>query len=211
MKRVISQFIRLNIWLTLYYNRYSAYISPLRSLFFGNIKVESRSRHPFIINPRGRLFFNRSWTGRHPFPFYLTIEKNASIFCEGNFSFYEGGHIGLSSGAKLELGSGYANRNVNISCRKKIVIGHDVAIGPNVVIRDSDDHKIHLHITKNISDEIIIGDHVWIGTNAIILKGVVIGSGSVVAAGAVVTKSIPPKSLVSGIPAKVIMSDIIWK
>ncbi len=43
-----------------------------------------------------------------------------------------------------------------------------------------------------------------IGIGATILDGVVIGSGSIIGAGAVVTKSVPPRSLVMGIPGKVV-------
>ncbi len=43
-----------------------------------------------------------------------------------------------------------------------------------------------------------------IGIGAIILNGVRIGAGSMVGAGAVVTKDIPARSLVVGIPAKVV-------
>jgi carbonic anhydrase/acetyltransferase-like protein (isoleucine patch superfamily) len=43
-----------------------------------------------------------------------------------------------------------------------------------------------------------------IGIGATILDGVRIGSGSIVGAGAVVTKDIPPRSLVIGIPGKVV-------
>ncbi len=42
-----------------------------------------------------------------------------------------------------------------------------------------------------------------IGIGAIILNGVRVGSGSIVGAGAVVSKDVPPRSLVVGIPAKV--------
>lgn len=43
-----------------------------------------------------------------------------------------------------------------------------------------------------------------IGIGAIVLDGVRIGAGSIVGAGAVVTKDVPERSLVLGIPAKVI-------
>jgi carbonic anhydrase/acetyltransferase-like protein (isoleucine patch superfamily) len=43
-----------------------------------------------------------------------------------------------------------------------------------------------------------------IGIGAIILNGVQVGAGSIVGAGAVVTKSIPPQSLVMGVPGKVV-------
>ncbi|MEO0538968.1 MAG: gamma carbonic anhydrase family protein [Cyanobacteria bacterium P01_A01_bin.123] len=42
-----------------------------------------------------------------------------------------------------------------------------------------------------------------IGIGAIILNGVRIGAGSMVGAGSVVTKSIPPRSLVVGVPGKI--------
>jgi acetyltransferase-like isoleucine patch superfamily enzyme len=51
---------------------------------------------------------------------------------------------------------------------------------------------------------IIVEDDVWIGSGAIITDGVRIGHGSVVAAGAVVTRDVPPRSVVAGIPARVV-------
>lgn len=42
-----------------------------------------------------------------------------------------------------------------------------------------------------------------IGSNATILAGVTIGEGAIVGAGAVVTKDVPPKTIVAGVPAKV--------
>lgn len=42
-----------------------------------------------------------------------------------------------------------------------------------------------------------------IGIGAIVLSGVRIGAGSIVGAGALVTKDVPPRSLVMGLPAKV--------
>lgn len=61
-----------------------------------------------------------------------------------------------------------------------------------------------------MSAPIVIGDHVWIGMNVIVLKGVTIGEGAVVSAGSVVTKDVPPHSLVAGVPAKVVKTDVEW-
>lgn len=43
-----------------------------------------------------------------------------------------------------------------------------------------------------------------IGMGAIILDGVRVGAGSIIGAGAVVTKNVPPRSLVAGVPGKVV-------
>jgi carbonic anhydrase/acetyltransferase-like protein (isoleucine patch superfamily) len=43
-----------------------------------------------------------------------------------------------------------------------------------------------------------------IGIGAIVLDGVRVGSGSIIGAGSVVTKDIPPRSLVVGIPGKIV-------
>ncbi len=57
---------------------------------------------------------------------------------------------------------------------------------------------------------VIHGAHVeagsLIGIGATLLNGVRIGAGSIVGAGAVVTKSVPPRSLVMGLPGKVVRS-----
>jgi acetyltransferase-like isoleucine patch superfamily enzyme len=79
-----------------------------------------------------------------------------------------------------------------------------------VLIQDTDAHNI-LTSPGEMSQEIIIGENVWIGYRAMILKGVTIGNGAVVAAGAIVTKDVPERSLVAGVPAKVIRENVEWK
>ncbi len=86
--------------------------------------------------------------------------------------------------------------------RAPLVIGNHVDIASNVMIYNAE-HDIHSKdFTKARMEKVIIEDYVFIGPRAIILPGVTIGRGSVVAAGAVVTRSVPPLTIVGGVPAK---------
>lgn len=53
-----------------------------------------------------------------------------------------------------------------------------------------------------------IGANCFVGGRSLILPGVEIGDNCVVGAGSVVTRSVPPRSIVAGNPARVIRSDI---
>ncbi|MFN4157368.1 MAG: acyltransferase [Gemmobacter sp.] len=53
-----------------------------------------------------------------------------------------------------------------------------------------------------------IGRNCFIGGRSMILPGVEIGDNCVVGAGSVVTKSVPPRSVVAGNPARILRSDI---
>ncbi|EDY35785.1 Bacterial transferase hexapeptide repeat protein [Aciduliprofundum boonei T469] len=81
------------------------------------------------------------------------------------------------------------NAVVHVDYNEPTIIGENVTIG----------HMAVVHAAK-------IGNNVIVGIHAVILNGAEIGDGSVVGAGAVVTSrtKIPPKSLVLGIPAKVV-------
>ena len=54
--------------------------------------------------------------------------------------------------------------------------------------------------------KIVVEDYAYIGSGSLILPGVTIGEGALVAAGSVVTKSVPPRVVVGGNPAKVLCS-----
>ena len=49
---------------------------------------------------------------------------------------------------------------------------------------------------------VTLGDRVFVGANAVIMMGVRIGDEAVVAAGAVVTRDVPARTVVAGVPAR---------
>ncbi len=119
-----------------------------------------------------------------------------------------GAVINANSGAKISIGEGsYLNDGSQIYASQEIRIGKNCSISWNVTLIDDDGHSVGPGST---SQAIIIEDRVWIGCNVTILKGVTIGEGSIIAAGSVVTSSFPAKSLIGGVPAKLIRSDASW-
>lgn len=53
-----------------------------------------------------------------------------------------------------------------------------------------------------------IGENCFIGGRSLIMPGVEIGDGCVVGAGSVVTRSVPPRCVVAGNPARVLQEDV---
>lgn len=162
------------------------------------------------INVAAEFTVNHFETSRRVSGSSFVMAKNTRIEVKGNFSMLYGADVKIFEGGELILESGYTNAGIQIRCSKSIRIGKNVAIAKDVVIMDSDAHEIN-YDGYEMSKGVCIEDNVWIGTRAMILKGVTIGEGSMVAAGAVVIKDVPPHSMVAGVPAKVIKSDIGFK
>lgn len=102
----------------------------------------------------------------------------------------------------------YANYNLTVLDYDKVIIGDNVLIGPNVVLTTathSTDYRLRNDngVSDIMGEPIVIEDDVWIGANCTILPGVTIGKHSIVGAGSVVTKSVPPDTIVAGVPAHV--------
>ncbi|MFV0380326.1 MAG: serine O-acetyltransferase EpsC [Anaerorhabdus sp.] len=83
-----------------------------------------------------------------------------------------------------------------------VVIGETSIIKNNVKIY----HGVTLGAVKNTEDKRhpTIMDDVIIGANATVLGNITIGENSTIGAGAVVVKDVPPNSVATGIPAKVV-------
>jgi acetyltransferase-like isoleucine patch superfamily enzyme len=109
-------------------------------------------------------------------------------------------------GRSLRLGERvFLNHGCTINDLGGVVIGDDVLIGPNVQILSAG-HPADPAERRDgvVVARIEVGRGVWIGAGATVLQGVSIGEDSVVAAGAVVTRDVPDRVLVAGVPARVV-------
>jgi acetyltransferase-like isoleucine patch superfamily enzyme len=140
----------------------------------------------------------------------FSLGKNSNLTVNGAFSVASGSDIRVFANGELVIDDGYCTSGVQIVCFKKITIGKGCAIARDVIIRDTDAHQI-FYADYVMTQEVVIGEHVWIGNRAIIMKGVTIGDGAIVAAGSIVTKDVPKKCMVAGVPAKVIRENVEWQ
>lgn len=100
----------------------------------------------------------------------------------------------------------------HITAIGEITIGNNLLTGQYVIISDNS------HGSSTIDQSLIppakrrliskgpirIGDNVWIGDRVAILSGVTIGDGAIIGTNAVVTHDVPARSVVGGVPARVL-------
>jgi UDP-2-acetamido-3-amino-2,3-dideoxy-glucuronate N-acetyltransferase len=79
-------------------------------------------------------------------------------------------------------------------------IGNDVFIAPNSSLLNDK------YPRSSLLTPPIIEDHAVIGGGVTVLPDVTIGEKSVVGAGSVVAKTVPPRTVVAGVPARFVMS-----
>lgn len=146
---------------------------------------------------------------------YYMTRRITKLMGEGRiiqYPYHISGLSNLTCGESCNIGKG----SVIMCTRSKVIIkGHFVS-GPNLTViagnhmstigrylDDIDESKKNKLDEDHFYDEdIIIEKDVWAGANVTILKGVTIERGAIIAAGAVVTKSMPPYSIIAGVPAK---------
>jgi len=205
IKHMIFDWSWRNIFLIGRLKTFNLPIQVFRSVYF------KMGKDCKIITKNGKLLIGKKWNNISRYTQSdFKIHDNATLEINGNMSIFGGCDIGICSGGTLSLGNGYINHGVRIAVYSRIKIGNNVAISENVTFRDSDNHVVEG--SKNpATAPITIEDDVWIGINVTILKGVTVGAGAVIAANSLVNKDVPPRTLVAGVPAKVIKQDVRWK
>lgn len=153
---------------------------------------------------------------------YIMVARNGEMEIGKDFAMNNGtkhNPIGCSqpctffvdNGCKITIGDNVGISQTALIAMADITIGNNVKIGGGTALYTSDFHSIDPLIRASSEDikykksaPIYVCDNAFIGARTIILKGVTIGEGAVVGAGSVVTKSIPPREIWAGNPAKFI-------
>ncbi len=156
--------------------------------------------HPHIktegfvfLGPKVEVYARRGY-GRLTLGRWVWIGKGNAIRChEGN----------LRIGNKVVFGA----KNT-INCYLDIDIGDDCIFADWIYVCDFDHiyDDINVTIKKQgiVKSPVVIGRDCWIGEKSTVLRGVTVGEGSIIASHALVNRDVPPRSIVGGVPAKVL-------
>ncbi len=168
------------------------------------IAASSRMRHDLLARAPG-VRIDRSVHVRSPDR--LTI--GSGTFIDTGVVLHCGGMDWSADLAGIHIGrDSYIGPNSVLFGGGGIDLGDAVLVSPGVVIT-SHQHTfalgdVEIHAQPIAFGRVVIERDVWIGANATILPGVRLSEGSIVGAGAVVRHDVPPRTLVAGVPARVI-------
>ncbi len=110
----------------------------------------------------------------------------------GGCDLAKGVHVGTNTELKhARIGEG--SKVGHFSYVGDAVLGRDVNVGAGCVFANYDGKNKH---------ECRVGDKVFLGSNSTLVAPVTIGNGAVIGAGAVVTRDVPAKTVVVGVPAR---------
>ena len=143
------------------------------------------------------------------------IYLKGSLYFEGSAYLGKGTRIKIEEGATLIVGDLLKiTGNTSIVCYKSIEIGRKCMMSWDILVMDSDTHKIFDESKRRVNEDkpVRIGENVWIGCRNTILKGSIIPDNSILAAGTVMTgqKELSPSTIIAGNPPSSIKPILKW-
>ena len=163
------------------------------------------------IFPKGLLLFIWNCNTNHSQVLFVGIRfiilKALIRDCGDNIRI--GTNVQLLGWEKLEIGNNVSiHSNCYIDASGGLAIGNDVSIAHNSTILTTnhgwENESLPIKYNEVSYSPVQLKDDIWIGCGCRILAGTIINTRSIVAAGAVVNKDVQSRTIVGGIPAKVI-------
>ncbi len=189
------------------------------SLFRG-IKLILRFRNPkMAILGSGVRFFNLP---KIRYGKFMKLGSHVQLSALGTEGIIFGNNVGIGAFSRIIVSTSLNELGKHIKIGNNVGIGEYAYLGGGGGLEIGDDCIVgqylschpenHNHVDPGIPIRkqgvnrkgIKIGSDCWIGSKVTILDGIEIGPGSIIAAGSVVNKSFPAKSIIGGVPAKLI-------
>ena len=172
-----------------------------------------------------RILTPAGWRWRTDGPVFFGRRLQIQVSKKGAVDF--GRFVWIGDGAKIRCHEGTVEigektvlgQEVTISAYRRVRIGQQCVIADRAMFIDFD-HGV-VEVERPIRqqgiymEEVVIGSNVWIGYGACFLRGVTVGDNAIVGTNAVVTRDVPAKAGVGGVPARVIRmrdepTDLSW-
>jgi acetyltransferase-like isoleucine patch superfamily enzyme len=119
------------------------------------------------------------------------------------FNLYRTGLAGLTIGEECFVGDEcLLDLAEAITLERQVTLAERVLVLTHMKVGYSD-HPLMAHFPP-VAKPVVIEQGAFLGANVTVLAGVRIGGCSFVAAGSVVTADVPPRTLVAGVPARVV-------
>lgn len=94
---------------------------------------------------------------------------------------------------------------VVLDAHESIVIGNNCMFALKVnIVTATHDYTLSQMNQLTLKKPVVIGNDVWLGVGATVLPGIKVGDGAVIGAHALVTKDVPSKAIVMGVPARIV-------
>jgi acetyltransferase-like isoleucine patch superfamily enzyme len=146
-------------------------------------------------------------------------EVSGTVIFKGEANIGHGSKIVVGKSGNLIIGERFTiSAESTIVCFHKIEFGNDCLLSWDILVMDTDFHKIYSIETGNqinMNKKITIGDNCWIGCRSLILKGAILPVNTIIAANSLLGNSeiphISANAVIGGIPAKVLKQNVFWK
>ena len=147
----------------------------------------------------------------------IKLLKESTWVIGGEVIIMQGASVVLGSRARLSMGNHCTlGDRAEIICKKKIEIGDYSEITWDCQVTDFASHPIKDRVTgiyRNLFRPVKIGDYCWIGNRTTIQPGTKLPNRVIVASNSILNKDyikmgIQPYSLIGGMPAKLIRSNV---